>query len=203
MSDRSPNQILISIYPETVIKGGVELFYDPIAEGIVGVLTEDQEEGIQTVTMRAFNAYGLNQNEALALALNNVWARNLVPTFLPAADDKEDSRLQIIHDDEPLAATYVYRLEKFCQSRFGAFFTVPTRRHLIFHEVIDRKFVLAVSDLIKIARTLINEPSPINSEVYWRSADGQVKPVSYDIVDNEITIRFPEEFIPFIFDEIP
>jgi hypothetical protein len=201
MSDRSPDSILISIYPEAVV-GTAELFYAPIAEGIVGVLTEDREDGVYSMTMKALTDYGLDQQEVFALALNNVWKRNLAPSCLPLTERSEDLRLQIIHDDEPLAATYIYRLAEYCKSRFGAFFTLPTRRHLIFHEVIDHKFIPAVTELILIARVLVNNPSPINSEVYWRSVDGLIKPVSYDMVEDKLTVRISEELLPF-YAEIP
>jgi hypothetical protein len=201
MSNRSPDSILFSIYPEAVV-GTTQLFYAPIAEGIVGVLTEDREDGVYSMTMKALTDYGLDQQEACELALNNVWKRNLEPSCLPITDNAEDLRLQIIHDDEPLAATYVYRLAAYCKSPYGAFFILPTRRHLIFHEVIDRKFIPAVHELIFIARTLVNNPAPINAELYWRSVDGLIKRVSYDLVDDKLTIHIAENLLPF-FAEIP
>jgi hypothetical protein len=187
----------IRLYPAEDLEGASVIGRE-VAAGLVAVLALDLPTTVRTVGVAEALDWAIPEDELFALAVTRVAAEPIgapVPVRTP-----NHVPVHMLHAESFFTASRLLLLDRLLDdpTSHGALVTVPTRHHLIWHELVDIRALEALNVLLELAPQMHHAgPGPLSPTVYWWR-DGQLTQLPATSTDDGVVLHPPDDFVDLL-----
>jgi hypothetical protein len=183
------------IQPEDYAQGLGAIVSEPIAEGLIQILTYDFPDSVATVHPNHVAKWGVPLHDLFQLGIRNVRAEGLLESEPMTAEG--GIHLEVFEDPANFfGATHALMLHEYFDPvpDLGVIVSVPTRHGFVAHPIRDGSVLTSLRGMLFVTPRMYEQgPGSITHRVYWWRY-GVFTELPYDEVDNEATLRLPTSF---------